>query len=78
MCSKSIEVRTRCFQDTHADRQTDRQTDRIEMEGGTLMMDHDDGLPSDCRPRGRPRTTRLRGIAADEQSVNIGIHSAWQ
>ena len=30
------------------------------------------------RPRGRPRTTWLRGIDADVQSANIGIHWAWR
>jgi len=29
-------------------------------------------------PRGRPRATWLRGIDADVQSANIGIHSAWR
>jgi len=30
------------------------------------------------RPRGRPHTIWLRGIDADVQSANIGIHSAWR
>jgi len=30
------------------------------------------------RPRGHPHTTRLRGIDANVQSENIGIHSAWR
>jgi len=30
------------------------------------------------RPPGCPRTTWLRGIDADVQSANIGIHSAWR
>jgi len=30
------------------------------------------------RPRGCPRTTWLRGIDADVQLANIGIHSAWR
>jgi len=30
------------------------------------------------RHRGRPRTTWLRGIDADVQLANIGIHSAWR
>jgi len=35
--------------------------------------------PSHCRrPCGRPRSTWLRGINSDVQSVNNGIHSAWR
>jgi len=30
------------------------------------------------RPCGRPRTSWLRAIDTDVQSVNIGIHSAWR
>ena len=30
------------------------------------------------RPRGHPCTTWLRGIDADVQSANIGIHQAWR
>jgi len=30
------------------------------------------------RPRGRPRTSWLRGIDANVQSANIDIHSAWR
>jgi len=35
--------------------------------------------PGHCRiPCGRPRTSWLRAIDTDIQSVNIGIHSAWR
>jgi len=34
--------------------------------------------PSYWRPCGRPRTSWLRAIDTNVQSVNIGIHSAWR
>ena len=34
--------------------------------------------PNHWRPCGQPRTSWLRAIDTDVQSVNIGIHSAWR
>jgi len=68
----AVQFRVSSKQEGHVTRSDSRQ-------------DHHQAVSASLRPprdwrrlRGRPRTTWLRGIDADVQLANIGIHSAWR
>jgi len=73
MYSVSHLIQDRCLCLSGHEAHADPKQDHYRVIGASLRP------PSHWRrPCGRPRTSWLRAIDTDVQSVNIGIHSAWR